>query len=219
MIGKDEPTEFTFTPDYGYQLDDVKVNGVSVKSDLKKHEDLRSSIYTLTTDINTSLEVSFRPLDKDTMEDIINNLPKLEGTTNPSENEKNKIDEKSSDKLHEDLLKATEIEVELSIKVSTSGNDAIKISDDQKKRFLYTLNKDDIKELKDNNAQLLKIVIEIKDIDNPKDEEKEKIDGVLSDYTIGKHFVVEVIKEKYQNKDDDTPKTTEKITSMPKAWI
>ncbi|RGD73373.1 InlB B-repeat-containing protein [Anaerofustis stercorihominis] len=235
MIGKDEPTEFTFTPDYGYQLDDVKVNGVSVKSDVKKHEDLRSSIYTLTTDINTSLEVSFRPLDKDTMEDIINNLPQSEGTTNPSEDEidkifdakldyealsedeKNKIDENSSDKLHEELLKATEIEVELSIKVSTSGNDAIKISDEQKKRFLYTLDKDDIKELKDNNSQLLKIVIEIKDIEKLEDEEKEKIDNVLSDYTIGKHFVVEVIKEKYQNKDDDTPKTTEKITSMPKS--
>lgn len=235
MIGKGEPTDFTFTPDYGYQIDDVKVGGVSVKNDIKKHDDLRSSIYSLTTDINTSIEVSFKPLDKDTMEDIINNLPKVEETTPPkdeeidkildakldyealSEEEKKKVDVNSTDNLHESLSKIPQIEVELAIKIQTGGNDIVNIDEEQKKRFLYSLDENDIKEVKENNTQLLKIVIEINDIEKPKDEEQEKINNVLSDYNIGKHFIVDVTKEKYQNKDDSTPIATEKITKMPQS--
>lgn len=234
FLNKNEPTTYTFTPDYGYRLDAILVNGTPV--DDSGEADGRVAEYTFTPSGDTcEISASFIALEKDDVESVIENLPEPDDSTALTDEDKDTIldtkldyeayieanpdtplDPDTADRLHEALLQIPEIQVEIVIEVaveSGSTSDAVEVSKDCLHHFVYRLGKDEIEALRTGSAELLKIKAVVnEDIDQPYDAEAEALEAALgTEYSFGKHYNVIVEKQVFEKKDDIEPQTVEAL--------
>ena len=239
-FNRNEPATYTFVPDYGYRLESILIDGMSA-GDVAPGSD-RAVSYAFTPSTDTC-EVSavFVPLETEDLHDRIENLPEAADVPTASEETRNAIldakldleahleqnpdapvDADALDKLHEDLLRLPEIQVEVVVEVAGEGGSAdeiVTIENGCLHHFVYEFGKDEIRALRNGSAELLKIKAVINDdIVDAEGAERAALDAKLGEeYLLGKHFSVTVTKQTFKSRTDDIPLASEQIHSLGKG--
>ena len=239
-LNKGEPTTFTFTPEYGFRVENVLIDGEPVAD--TGETDGRTATYTFTPS-GDSCEVSatFVALEKEDLREEIEKLPDFSDPSTVTDDDRNAIldakldyeafiennpdeplDPDAIDKLHEALMQLPEIELEIVIEVAAEDGAAdgvVEISEDCLHHFAYQLEQNELKALRDGSTELLKIVAVVDEgITEPEEDESTALSTALGDdYSIGKHFNVTVTKQVFEKKDDEKPLSAEPLHSLEKG--
>lgn len=233
-LGKGEPVTYTFTPEYGFRVESVLIDGEPIAD--SGVTDGRTVTYTFTPS-GSACEVSavFAALEKEDLHDEIASLPdvsdrptiekgdrdaildaKLDYEAYIDANPDTPLDADALDKLHEALLQLPDIEVEIVIEAAVEGDEAVEIPDDCLHRFAYQLDRDEIQALRDGSVELLKILAVVDEATaEPQEGEDAALSAALgSDWALGKHFDVSVTKLAYGKKGDSEPLSSEPLHSL-----
>ena len=228
------PLEYTLTPDYGYQIGSVAVNGDPLPYELQK--DLRSAIVTYEPTVESSIVVTFIPLKNETASDIIDNLPTVEPDDAPDvveekqdtvldakldyesmpDEEKKAVEQEVVDKLNEAVTSLPSVNVKVELAISPELDTNVEIPEKDQSRFIGAVSKDEIEQLKNGTAQLLKVVVSIKSIEAPESEdEKAALASALGSLEIGQHFSASVTKQLFADPTESSPLKSDPITALP----
>lgn len=225
------PLKLHITPDYGYKIDSVTVNGAPAAFD---KTGLREGVLTLSPTEATAVEVTFALLDKDAADEIIDSLPTIDPDTDEPEvveqkkdaildakldfesmtpEEKRAVSQDAVDKLNEAVVQVPEVEIKVELKIDAEVDANVAIADGQESRFMGAVGKDEVEALKKGDASLLKVLVQIQSVDAPsEDAEREALEGALGANQAGQHFAASVTKEL---SDGTTTIKTEPITALP----
>lgn len=240
LLGKGEPIAFTFTPEYGFRVENVLIDDKPIAD--TGETDGRTATYTFTPS-GDSCEVSaaFVALEKEDLHEEIEKLPDFSDPSTVTDDDRNAIldakldyeafiennpdeplDPDAIDKLHEALMQLPEIELEIVIEVAAEDGAAdgvVEISKDCLHHFAYQLEQNELKALRDGSAELLKIVAVVDEgVAEPEEDESAALSAALGDdYSIGKHFNVTVTKQVFEKKDDEKPLSAEPLHSLEKG--
>lgn len=234
-LGKGEPVTYTFTPEYGFRVESVLIDGEPIAD--SGVTDGRTVTYTFTPSGSTC-EVSavFAALEKEDLHDEIAKLPDSSGNPVTGKDDRNAIldakldyeayieanpdtplDPNVLDKLHEALLRLPEIEVEIVVEAAVDGT--VEIPEDCLHRFAYQLDRDEIQALRDGSVELLKIQAVVdENTSEPQAGEDAALSAALgSGWALGKHFDVSVTKLVYGKKSDAEPLSSEPLHNLEKG--
>ena len=225
------PLAYAFTPDYGYRIDSVTVNGESVAYD---KVGLRNGSIELSPAAETIVTATFVPLETGSAGDIIDNLPPVVPDVEPSaeekdtvldakldyesmpDDEKGKVDQERINRLNEAVANLPEVNIEVKLDISAELDTNVMIPDSQKSRFIGAVGKDEIESLKNGDASLLKVVVQVKSIDAPDDTaEDAELQKALGSNKVGQHFSANVTKQLFANPTDATPEKEQPIKTLP----
>lgn len=229
-----EPLRYTLTPAYGYRIDSVTVDGSPLS--VVMQADMRTGAISYEPESTSTIVVTFVPLDSQKADEIIDNLPTVAPDDSPDEvakktntvldakldyesmpeDEKEAVKQEVVDKLNDAVASLPNVDVKVEVTISTELASNIDIPEEQKSRFIGAVSKDEIEQIKSGAAEVLKIVVEIKDIDKPADaDEQAALEGELGSHEVGQHFSANVTKQLYENATDSDPKDIAPITTLP----
>ena len=224
------PIELRIMPDYGYKIDSVTTNGVAAQYD---KVGLREGVLTLSPTEATTVTVTFAQLDKDSVDEIIDSLPTINPEDTPAvveqkqddvldakldfesmtPEEKQAVSQDAVNKLNEAVVQVPKVEIEVKLAISTEVGANVAIPSKQESRFIGAVGKDEVEALKNGDADLLRVIVQIQNIDAPsEDDEREAFEGILGTNQVGQHFAASVTKEL---SNGTTMLTSEPITALP----
>ncbi|MCD2493117.1 leucine-rich repeat domain-containing protein [Lacrimispora sp. NSJ-141] len=216
---------FTFTPEYGYKLQSVMVDGMEM---VQRVQQLDTGRVSYTLDLipagQTEMKVVFGPVKTEDLEDMAEALPKavedeqdIRDVLNMKmhyealeEQEKNSVSEDTVKKLAGALQQIPSVEVRTNLPEAQGEI----LSKDQEAYLLSCMTAEEAGQLLDGTIGRFVVAMHVLPKDETEMDVAASVAQVLGDYQIGTHYEISIEKQIFENASAGVPDRTETISEL-----
>ncbi len=216
---------FTFTPEYGYKLQSVTVNGTEMIQEVQQSDTGKVSYsLNLIPAGQTEMKVIFAPVKTEDLEDMAEALPDavedeqdIRDILNMKlhyealdEQEKNSVSEDTVKKLAGALLQIPSVEVQTNLPEAQGEI----LSKDQEAYLLSCMTAEEAGQLLDGSIGRFVVAMHVLPKDETETDVAASVAQVLGDYQIGTHYEISIEKQVFENASAGVPDRTETISEL-----
>ncbi|QNM04706.1 leucine-rich repeat domain-containing protein [Qiania dongpingensis] len=216
---------FTLTPEYGYKLESVSVNGMEMIQRVQQSDTGKVS-YTLNIIPvgQTEMKVIFAPVKTEDLEDMAEALPDavedeqdIRDILNMKlhyealdEQEKSSVSEDTVKKMADALLQIPSVEVQTNLPEAQGEI----LSKEQEAYLLSCMTAEEAEQLLDGAIGRFVVAMHVLPKDETESDVADSVAQVLGDYQIGAHYEIRIEKQIYENASSGEPDRTETISEL-----